>query len=241
MLLLAPFPYFFPSVNQRSANGDFTMETSDRLRLRMAMTNGHLVRSLDALWTSPDIARLFPEYLILLHQVIRASVPLMEAARSEALKLPIGDPLRDPLASYFQHHIDEEKDHDDWTLEDLSAAGFSKDEILNRIPLPTTAAFVGCQYYWIYHHHPVGLLGYILMLESDPGTTEVYDDLERRTGLPKALFRTYRMHGELDPQHVKELDEFIDSLPLSESHLSLMGISAMSACIGFAECVTRLQ
>jgi hypothetical protein len=37
------------------------------------------------------------------------------------------------------------------------------------------------------------------------------------------------------------LDEFIDSLPLSESHLSLMGISAMSACIGFAECVTRLQ
>ena len=119
------------------------METSDRLRLRMAMTNGHLVRSLDALWSSPDIARLFPEYLILLHQVIRASVPLMEAARSEALKLPIGDPLRDPLASYFQHHINEERDHDDWTLEDLCAAGFSKDEILNRIPLPTTAAFVG--------------------------------------------------------------------------------------------------
>ena len=48
------------------------------------------------------------------------------------------------------------------------------------------------------------------------------------------------MHGELDPQHVKELDDFIDSLPLSESQMSLMGISAMSASIGLAECVSRL-
>jgi hypothetical protein len=165
----------------------------------------------------------------------------MEAARSEAVKLPLSDPLREPLASYYGQHIDEEKDHDDWTLEDLGVIGLSPKEVLSRIPLPTTASFVGSQYYWIYHHHPVGLLGYISVLESDPGTTEIYDDLERRTGLPKALFRTYRMHGELDPQHVKELDEFIDTLPVSDKHMSLMGISAMSASIGLAECVSRLH
>ncbi|KQV16386.1 hypothetical protein ASC97_11505 [Rhizobium sp. Root1203] len=204
------------------------------------MTNAHLGEALQTLWRSPDLAQLFPEYLILLHQIIRASVPMMEVARSEALKLSPSDPLRQPLADYLAQHIDEEKDHDEWTLEDLGAIGLSRQQILDRIPLPTTAAFVGSQYYWIFHHHPVGLLGYISVLESDPGTTDVYDDLERRTGLPKPLFRTYRMHGELDPQHVKELDDFIDSLPLSENQMSLMGISAMSASIGLAECVSRL-
>ncbi|RWP65818.1 MAG: hypothetical protein EOR08_04345 [Mesorhizobium sp.] len=217
------------------------MRSSERLRFRMAMTNGSLARSLEALWDSPDLARLFPEYLILLHQIIRASVPLMERARDEALKLPASDPLRQPLADYLAQHVEEEKDHDEWTLEDLGSIGLSRQEILDRIPLPTTASFVGSQYYWIFHHHPVGLLGYISVLESDPGTSEVYDDLERRTGLPKALFRTYRMHGELDPEHVKELYDFIDSLPLSDSHTTLIGISAMYASISLAECVSRLH
>jgi hypothetical protein len=207
----------------------------------MALTNANLARALESLWASPDIARLFPEYLILLHQIIRASVPLMRAAHSQALQLAETDPLRDRLAGYLSQHIDEEEDHDDWTLEDLGSIGLSRQEILERIPLPTTAAFVGSQYYWIFHHHPVGLLGYISVLESDPGTAEIYDDLERRTGLPRPLFRTYRMHGELDPQHARELEEFIDSLPLTEKQMSLIGISAMNASIGLAECILQLQ
>jgi hypothetical protein len=207
----------------------------------MAMTNANLARALERLWESPDVARLFPEYLILLHQIIRASVPLMRAARSQALELSADDPLCQRLADYLSQHIDEEEDHDDWTLEDLASIGLSRQDILDRIPLPTTAAFVGSQYYWIFHHHPVGLLGYISVLESDPGTADLYDDLERRTGLPKPLFRTYRMHGELDPQHARELDEFIDSLPLTEKQMSLIGISAMNASLGLAECVLRLQ
>jgi hypothetical protein len=217
------------------------MRRSEQLRFRMALTNGDLVRALDALWAHTDLARLFPEYLVLLHQIIRASVPLMQAARAQALQLPSSDPLRQLLADYLTQHIDEERDHDEWTLEDLGSIGLSRQEILDRIPAPATAAFVGSQYYWIYHYHPVGLLGYISVLESDPGTPDIYDDLERRTGLPKALFRTYRMHGELDPQHAEELNEFIDSLPLTAKQMSLIGISAMNASIGLAECVRGLD
>jgi Iron-containing redox enzyme len=216
------------------------MHNSERIRIRMAMTRGYLAQALNMLWKSPELVRLFPEYLILLHQIIRASVPLMEAARSEALRLPKSDALRQPLADYLAQHIEEEKDHDEWTLEDLCSIGLSPQTILDRTPMPTTASLVGAQYYWIFHHHPVGLLGYISVLESDPGTADIYDDLERRTGLPKSLFRTYRMHGELDPHHVRELDDFIDSLTLSEGHLSLIGISAMNTSIGLADCVSRL-
>jgi hypothetical protein len=217
------------------------MRRSEQLRFRMALTNGDLVRALDALWAHADLARLFPDYLVLLHQIIRASVPLMQAARAQALQLPSSDPLRQLLADYLTQHIDEERDHDEWTLEDLGSIGLSRQEILDRIPAPATAAFVGSQYYWIYHYHPVGLLGYISVLESDPGTPDMYDDLEHRTGLPKALFRTYRMHGELDPQHAEELNEFIDSLPLTAKQMSLIGISAMNASIGLAECVRGLD
>ena len=217
------------------------MRSSERLRFRMAMTNGDLARALEALWAQTDLARLFPEYLILLHQIIRASVPLMQAARSQALQLSPSDPLRQLLVDYLTQHIDEERDHDEWALEDLGSIGLSRQDILDRIPSPATAAFVGSQYYWIHHYHPVGLLGYISVLESDPGTPEVYDDLEFRTGLPKTLFRTYRMHGELDPQHAEELSAFIDSLPLTTKQMSLIGISAMNANIGLAECVRQLH
>jgi pyrroloquinoline quinone (PQQ) biosynthesis protein C len=207
----------------------------------MALSSGNLAQALEALSHSPDLPKLFPVYLILLHQIIRASVPLMEAARCEAVKLASSDPVAQRLADYLARHIEEEKDHDEWLLEDLESVGLSRQQILDRIPMPTTASFVGTQYYWIYHHHPVGLLGYIWLLEGNPATPEGCDNLERRTGLPKSLFRTYRMHAELDPQHVQELDNLIDSLSLTESQMSLIGISAISASISLAECVSGIH
>ena len=52
----------------------------------------------------------------------------------------------------------------------------------NRPPSPTVAALVGAQYYWIEHVHPVGLLGYVLLLEGWPPTPETVEELRRRTG-----------------------------------------------------------
>ena len=49
----------------------------------------------------PRIAELYPEYLFTLHCVIRASVPLMEAAREQARKLAKEDPVCEILAPYL--------------------------------------------------------------------------------------------------------------------------------------------
>lgn len=216
------------------------MKTSEILKFRITLTGGPLAEAMEELWMSDKVAALFPRYLILMQQIIRASVPLMEAARQEALRLPARDPLRRMLADYLAEHIEEEQSHDEWTLDDLAAAGFSRKAVLRQMPKPKVASLVGAQYYWLHHHHPATLLGYIYVLEGSPGTKDLYDELEARSGLPVALFRTYRMHGELDPEHKEELEQFIDSLPLTPDQVSMLGISAMNTTLGLAECVRNV-
>lgn len=140
----------------------------------------------------PRVADLYPEYLVTLHFVIRASVPLMGAAHERAVELMEGDPVSALLAPYFEEHIPEERDHDEWLLEDLEVLGKDRLSILARPPSPAVAAAVGAQYYWILHYHPVALLGHIGVLEGYPPTIEMLDDLVERTGHSRAAFRTLR-------------------------------------------------
>ena len=94
----------------------------------------------------PRIADLFPEYLFTVHCIIRASVPLMETARKRARELAPNDPVGAALAPYLDEHIPEERDHDEWLLEDLEVLGKDRSAILARPPSPTVAAAVGAQY-----------------------------------------------------------------------------------------------
>ena len=54
-----------------------------------------------------------------------------------------------------------------------------------RPPAPAVAALVGAQYYWVLHHHPVALLGYIGLLEGYPPGRPRYgsNELRARTGV----------------------------------------------------------
>ncbi|HEY9390941.1 MAG TPA: iron-containing redox enzyme family protein [Mycobacteriales bacterium] len=171
------------------------------------------------LWTAAPVADRYVEYLVVMHGVIRASVPLMRTARTRCAELAgtgrMADPVVDPLADYLTRHIGEETGHDEWVRQDLAALGADPDEPLRRIPCPTVAGLVGAQYYWIAHMHPVVLLGYVWVLEGFPPTPEFVDALRRRTGWPAAAFRTLRAHGALDPTHRRELGELLDRLPLT--------------------------
>ena len=53
------------------------------------------------------------------------------------------------------------------------------------------------------------------------------DDLRSRTGYDASAFRTLRIHGELDPGHGEELDELLDSLPLTREQSTVIGLSAI--------------
>ncbi len=172
---------------------------------------------------------VYPEFLFTSHCIIRASVPLMEAAQSRAEAMGDGDDVAAILARYLAQHIDEERHHDEWTLDDLELLGVDRASALARPPSPTVAALVGAQYYWILHYHPVAVLGYLALLEGYPPSPDMIAEMRMRTGYPPEAFRTLAIHAELDPGHREELDRVLDGLPLTLGQRTAMGLSAMSS------------
>jgi hypothetical protein len=200
---------------------------SARLRRKLEVLLPLLVESGRRLWEHPRIRELYPDYLVTMHGVIRASVPLMERALDRSRELADRDAAAAGLAAYLEHHVDEERGHDDWLLEDLAALGRSREEVLAVPPSSAIAALVGAQYYWIEHYHPVALLGYIGLLEGYPPTIADVAALMERTGYPREAFRTVIRHAELDPLHRDDFDEALDGLPLPPKQSTLVAVSGL--------------
>ena len=205
-----------------------SVSESRRLRNKVELVLPTLLSAGVRLFRHPQIAQLYPEYLFMSHCIIRASVPLMETAR-DAARERHGDRVASLVAEYLDAHIDEERGHDQWLLEDLASLGVVPDEVVSRPPSPSVAWLVGSQYYWIRHYHPVALLGYITLLEGYPPVASEIADLQRRTGYGPEAFRTLALHGELDPHHGQELDEVLDSLPLTDAQRTSLGLSAIAS------------
>jgi pyrroloquinoline quinone (PQQ) biosynthesis protein C len=178
------------------------------------------------MWSEPFPARLYPEYLIALHGVVRASVPLMEEALRASRALAERDGVAAGMLSYLERHIDEERGHDQWLLEDLETLGVSPAEVWARAPADSTARAVGAQYYWVRHDHPVALLGYVAVVEGRPPSVAALDEIVASTGLPPSAFRTLYRHAESDVGHGRDLRALLDDLPLSPRHESLFLRSA---------------
>jgi len=174
----------------------------------------------------PDVAALYPEYLIMCHGIVRATIPLMETALAGAETRP-ADPVYVALAGYLRQHIDEESGEDEWLLADLEAVGRERDEVLARPPSPTIAALVGAQYYWVLHYDPVAVLGLFAGLETHPPSRRLIDGLIAATGHDPSAFRTLVAHAERDPGHRDELHQFLDGLGLTADQWTLLGLSAM--------------
>jgi hypothetical protein len=215
------------------------MTESRILRAKLELLRGPLDEAFDSLWAE-EPRRATTTFLIALYQVIRASVPLMEAARARARELAPADPVSAALAHYLDSHIEEERHHDEWTLDDLTVAGISRVDAQSRPAPPEVAAAVGAQYYWALHQHPVALLGYLATLEGNPPTVAFIDSLAARSGLPEQAFRTWRKHAELDPHHQTELDRLLDTMPLGEAHRALIGLSMAHTLSSLARLVRAI-
>ena len=207
----------------------------------MEITCAPLYAAYSRFWSRDDLNSLVVSFLVLMHQIVRASVPLMEKARQVAAKNANNDAVSRGLERYLTHHIKEERDHDHWLLDDLEAAGIDRRDVLGDVPGSMVASLVGAQYYWICHHDPVALLGYIRLLEGNPPSEEHIEQLQERTELPNSIFRTYRLHGELDPDHLREFDEMLDALPLSSDQISLIGLSATHTAHSLDKCLAEIE
>jgi hypothetical protein len=217
---------------------------SGALRLKLDLAAGEYDKAARAFWRHRRLAELIPDFLFLIHGIIRASVPLMESARDRAALLAAKEPLAASLAEYLGQHVNEERHHDDWLLDDLEELGISRRTVWSRMPSPTVAALVGAQYYWIHHYHPLALLGYIAVLEGDPPVESQIAEVIERTGLPERAFRTFIKHARLDPHHRDDLNLALDMMPLTGEHETLIATSALETqhllAVSFREVVRDL-
>jgi hypothetical protein len=214
---------------------------SDLVRGRIELCLPGLDAAFTDLWRMKPEREMTTAFLVLLHQIMRASVPLMQRAAERCDELEGSDKLAAPLARYYRHHISEEVDHDVWGLEDLASAGCHPELVLSVIPPAGVARLVGSQYYWIQHHHPLMLLGYIAVLEAFPPAERKIDEIRDRSGLPESAFRTLRIHGELDPTHSAEIDDTFNRLPLDRKHLEMVSLSVIHSCESLAASVRALR
>jgi hypothetical protein len=212
-----------------SADEGAAYTESERLRRKIELVLPELAAAGRRLFTHPRIEDLYPEYLFISHCVVRASVPLMEAALEGSRSMAGTDPVAARVAEYLEGHIPEEMHHDEWLLDDLEVLGVSRSTLLARPPSATVAALVGSQYYWVFHYHPVALLGYVELLEGFPPLTAEIEDLITRTGYRREAFRTLVHHARLDPDHGDELNRTLDELPLTAEQSAAMGLSAMNS------------
>jgi Iron-containing redox enzyme len=208
-----------------SASSPTRTLASERLREKIELLLPVQLAAGRRLFEHSHLSELYADYLVTMHGVIRASVPLMETARARAAELE--DPVAAGLVAYLDEHIPEEADHDEWLLEDLELLGRPSSPVLERPPSSTVAALVGAQYYWILHYHPVALLGYIAVLEGYPPDPAEIERVAERTGLPSGAFRTLAAHAELDQHHRDELMAAIDALPLTAAQERALGMSAV--------------
>lgn len=138
--------------------------------------------------------------LIFLYHVMVASENLLRVAISQA-----SEPA---LRSYFETHLEEERDHAQWLAEDLKCIAV---DVAQTQPPLVAVQMAGSLYYLIYHAHPAALLGYMRVLESWPMDKERF--AARAKSYPPELLRTLNHHIDHDPDHLKDLFAVIESVP----------------------------
>jgi len=206
----------------------------------MRLAEPYLFVVSDRFWRHPRLPEMFPEFLFMMHSIIRSSVSLMNAAAEAADRRADADELARRIAGYYRTHAIEEMHHDEWLLDDLTAMGADRASVLARTPSPAVASLVGAQYYWALHADPVALFGYLAVLEGNPSSVKELEKIRIGHGLPLKGMRTMVKHARLDPHHRDEMFAVFDELPLMGSQSELVALSAFHTMEHLAQAIQEI-
>lgn len=201
---------------------------SARLRRKLALIEPAFDAPVRLLLEHEQLREVYPRFVSASAPATLAAVPLMQAALERARALAPDDPVAAGLAEYLERHIPEELHGDEEgrvALEDLAALGIDTDALLGTAPPRSIAVLIGTLAYWIWHRHPVAILG-LLTLEAYHPHPPMLEEIIERTGLPRDGFRQLLLHAELDVEHAEELHRVMDALPLEPEHEELIALSA---------------
>lgn len=146
----------------------------------------------------------YANYLVSAYRYARESPVVMARAGARCIT------THPAIGSYLLHHAEEEAGHYLWARDDLADLGFGDEDIETRWPLTSCAAMIAVMHHTASEANPVGLLGWMYLLES------VGEDLGEAgtAGLSAALggssaVRFIGRHAVTDVGHAQEMDEVI--------------------------------
>lgn len=115
------------------------------------------------------------------------------------------------LADYLLHHAREELGHEEWALADLAAMGIGAEQVRASRPVLACAEMVGMEYYVAAHANPVGIFGWLFVLEAmgDDLGHAAAESVKRGLDLPDGI-KFLAGHGEADEDHTKDIIEQIE-------------------------------
>jgi len=114
------------------------------------------------------------------------------------------------LASYLLRHAQEETGHDVWAAEDLRDLGVGEEELHASRPDSSCAALIGYTHYVAGFANPIGIFGWMYVLEAvglDLGNL-VAEKL-RSAGVKGIRF--IAGHSVADTDHIREITEQLES------------------------------
>ena len=172
----------------------------------------------------------YPAFLVETFHYVKHSCELMAAARARLA------PQRVELRAYLEQHIEEERGHEEWVLNDLERLGYDRDAVVASQPLAETISMIGSQMYVVNCLRPAGLVGYVYMMESRPPNAGLLRALQETYSIPPDAMTFLSRHGETDIGHAQELRHVLNTL----IDRDLEGAAAkVSAVLGLA-CVNRI-
>lgn len=142
---------------------------------------------------------MYRAYLTHCYQLIVASEPLLHQAIASLDR----DGWEGELRAFYIRHLEDERNHAAWLLEDLSGDSGTLHY--------GVAALAGMGYYLVLHVHPVALLGYMQALECNPIPAELVSAVAAECG--EGAVRTLRLHAQEDPEHAKQIEAAFSLVP----------------------------
>jgi pyrroloquinoline quinone (PQQ) biosynthesis protein C len=151
----------------------------------------------------------YRKLLLELYHVVWHFNPVSAAAASR-----IADTHRG-VRYFLYEHMQEEKGHEDWVLNDLLAMGVARDTALAHEPGPHTLALVGYNHWAADRRNPCSVLGMLYALEV---IASVYGGPFANALKERLLLEDDRgvsfisSHATLDAEHMAELREILNLL-----------------------------
>lgn len=168
---------------------------------------------IEKLVTATITRERYQEFLNDLYHVVWHFCPTMAAAASRC------DESLAAARYFYYEHIDEEKTHEIWVLEDCEAVGGKSfaDAVKSGRPRDEVQGMVGFNYWVTEHEHPYGAMGMVYSLEA------IASRLAGRAGagVAKALglqldpplgVKFLATHGPMDTDHLAELEQVLSGI-----------------------------